>query len=75
MSLTIGEQYGGVALLHDPLEDRYLIEWIIRMQRAVAGLNHSSEPGDRRKADQLREIIAALLSMREEWRDANSRTN
>lgn len=69
--LTLGQLYGGAKLLHDPLGDRYLIEKIIRCQGAVAGLNRSASPVDREKADGLRDIITALLSMREEWRHAN----
>ena len=68
MTLTAGQIWGGAKLLHDPLGDRYLIERIIRLQGAVAGKNRS---GDREKADGLRDIITALLSMREEWRHAN----
>ena len=70
MSLTLGQLYGGAALLHDPLGDRYIIEKIIRLQAAVAGVNRSGE--EREKGDALRDIITALLSMREEWRRANS---
>lgn len=73
MSLTLGQLYGGAALLRDPLGNRYIIQKIIRLQTAVAGLNHSG--GGREKADALREIITALLSMREEWRRANSQGN
>ena len=69
MSLTLGQRYGGAALLHDPLGDRYIIEKIIRLQAAVAGINRSG--GGHEKGDTLREIITALLSMREEWRNAN----
>ena len=69
MSLTLGQLYGGAALLHDPLGDRYIIQKIIRLQTAVAGIGRSGE--GREKADALREIITALLSMREEWRNAN----
>nr|WP_325211888.1 class I SAM-dependent methyltransferase [uncultured Oscillibacter sp.] len=71
MSLTLGQLHGGAALLHDPLGERYIIQKIIRLQTAVAGLNRSG--GGREKGDALREIITALLSMREEWRRANSR--
>ena len=70
MSLTLGQLYGGAALLHDPLGERYIIQKIIRLQTAVAGIGRSGE--GREKADALREIITALLSMREEWRNANS---
>lgn len=73
MSLTLGQLYGGAALLHDPLGERYIIEKIICLERAVAGLNRSG--GQTEKADRLREIITALLSMREEWRCANSQRN
>lgn len=69
MALTLGQLYGGAALLRDPLGDRYIIEKIIRLQIAVAGVSRSG--GGREKADALREIITALLSMREEWRRAN----
>ncbi|MCI8811453.1 MAG: SAM-dependent methyltransferase [Oscillibacter sp.] len=69
MSLSLGQLYGGAALLHDPLGERYIIEKIIRLTNAVAGLNRSRE---QQKADALREIITALLSMREEWRNAKS---
>lgn len=69
MSLTPGQLYGGAALLRDPLGDRYIIQKIIRLQAAVAGISRSGR--GREKADALREIITALLSMREEWRNAN----
>lgn len=69
MTLTLGQLYGGAALLRDPLGDRYIIEKIIRLQNAVAGVNRSG--GGQERADALREIITALLSMREEWRRAN----
>lgn len=71
MDLTVGQLWGGAKLLRDPLGDRYLIEKIIRLQGAVAGLNRSAAPADRKKADGLRDILTALLSMREEWRHAN----
>ena len=69
MSLTLGQLHGGAALLHDPLGERYIIQKIIRLQTAVAGINRSGKGLE--KADRLREIITALLSMREEWRHAN----
>jgi tRNA (adenine22-N1)-methyltransferase len=69
MTLTLGQLYGGAKLLRDPLEDRYLIETIIRLQGAVAGLNRSG--ADSEKAEGLRDILTALLAMREEWRHAN----
>ena len=71
MQLTAGQLWGGAKLLRDPLGDRYLIEKIIRLQGAVAGLNRSAAPADREKADGLRDILTALLSMREEWHHAN----
>lgn len=71
MTLSLGQLWGGAKLLRDPLGDRYIIEKIIRLQGAVAGLNRSAEPADRKKADGLRDILTALLAMREEWRHAN----
>lgn len=71
MTLSDAQCHGGVALLHDPLGDRYLIEKIVRLQAAVAGLNRSASPADQEKADLQRTLMTALLCMREEWRDAN----
>ena len=75
MTLTLGQLYGGVRLLHDPLGDRYIIQQIIRFQTALAGLNRSRRPEDREKADGLREIITALLELREEWHHADRTGN
>jgi len=75
MQLSLGQLYGGAALLRDPLEDRYLIEWILRQQGAIAGLNRSASPEDQVRADELRESITALMRMREEWRNANCSPN
>ena len=69
--LTLGQLYGGAKLLHDPLGEYYIIAKIIRLQGAVAGLNRAGGFENQKKADGLREILTALLSMREEWRHAN----
>ena len=68
MKLTLGQLHGGAKLQKDPLGDRYIIEKIIRLQGAVVGLSHSAAP---EKADTVRDVITALLEMREEWRHAN----
>ena len=73
MSLSLGQLYAGTQITQDPLGERYIIEKIIRLQGAVAGLNRSAAPEDREKADRLREIITALLELREEWRHAQCR--
>ena len=70
-TLSPGQLYGGAKLLRDPLGEQYIIAKIIRLQSAVAGLNRAGGPEDQEKADALREILTALLSMREEWRHAN----
>lgn len=70
-TLTLGQLYGGAKLLGDPLGERYIIAKIIRLQSAVAGLNRAGGPENQGKADTLREIITALLTVREEWRHAN----
>lgn len=75
MELTIGQLYGGAKLLNDPLGDRYLIERIVRLQGAVAGANRSGREEDAKKADHLRDILTALMEMREEWRHANCPRN
>ena len=71
MTLTQGQLWGGAKLLHDPLGDRYIMEKIIRLMGAIAGKNRSERLEDREKADRLRDIVTALLAMREEWRHAN----
>ncbi|MCI2056654.1 MAG: class I SAM-dependent methyltransferase [Oscillibacter sp.] len=72
MNLTAGQMYAGAGLQKDPLENQYLIEWIIRFQNAIAGLKRSSDPADAKKADALRDLVYELMMLREEWRCANS---
>ena len=72
MTLTPGRCYGGAALLHDPLGDRYLMERIIRLMGAIAGMNRgTATPEKKQKSDELRDIVTELMLMREEWRHAN----
>lgn len=75
MTLSLGQLWGGAKLLHDPLGERYILEKIIYLQGAVAGLGRSRRPEDQAKADRLRDILTALLVMREEWRHANGSGN
>lgn len=75
MELSLGQLWGGAMLTQDPLGDRYIIEKIIRLMGAIAGLGHSRHPEERERADALRDIVTALLSMREEWRRANCTGN
>lgn len=75
MKLTLGQLWGGAKLLQDPLGERYILEKIIRLQGAVAGLGRSGRPEDQIKADRLRDVLTALLAMREEWRCANGSGN
>ena len=71
MELSLGQLWGGAKLLKDPLGDQYIIEKIIRLFGAVAGLNRSERSEDLEKADGLRDALTALMEMREEWRHAN----
>ena len=71
MRLNLGQIYGGARLERDPFLDRYLREQIIRLQCAIAGLNRSGKATDMQKGDELREVITALLQMREECRRDN----
>jgi tRNA (adenine22-N1)-methyltransferase len=71
MNLSLGQLWGGAKLVNDPLGDQYIIEKMIRLFGAVAGLNRSERPADLEKADALRDILTALMEMREEWRCAN----
>lgn len=71
MELSLSQVWGGVCLTRDPLADRYIVEKIVRAQTALAGAKRSARPEDRKKAENLREIITALLRAREEWRHAN----
>lgn len=75
MRLSLGELWGGAKLLSDPLGERYIIEKIIRLMGAIAGLSRAKRKPDQERADQLRDIVTALLSMREEWRRANRSGN
>lgn len=68
-SLSLGQLWGGAKLRADPLWDRYLIEKIVRLQRALVGSRQSGKGVE--KAETLREILTALLDMREERRNAN----
>ncbi len=70
-TLSLGQLYGGACLTHDPLGGRYLVEQILRLQAAVAGLNRTDRPEAAKKADQLRDIMGSLLEVWEEWRYAN----
>ena len=70
-ALSLGRRAGGAFPENDPLGKRYIIEQIIRLQGAVAGLNRSAVPEDAEKADRLREILGSLLELREEWRHVN----
>ena len=71
MNLSLSQIWGGVRLIHDPLAERYIIEKIVRNQTALAGAKRSARPVDAEKAENLREVITALLRAREEWRHAN----
>ena len=71
MELSLGQLWGGAKLAKDPLGDQYMIEKMIRLFGAVAGLNRSERPVDREKADHLRDVLTELIVMREEWRHAN----
>lgn len=75
MELSLGQLWGGARLLHDPLGDQYIIEKMIRLFGAVAGLNRSERHTDQDKANDLRDILTALILMREEWRHANCSGN
>ena len=75
MKLTEGQLHAGVKLLHDPLQDRALVERIIRCYAVIAGLKRTGRPEDAKKADEIRELIGEFLVMREEWRDANRAAN
>ena len=76
MTLMEAQRYGGARLLHDPLGDRYLIERIIRLMGAIAGMNRGSASVEKKqKADELRDLVTALMEMREEWRHANCSDN
>lgn len=75
MRLSPGRLLCGPCIAADPLGERYLIEKIIQLQAVVAGLNRSARPGDRARADGLRDLLTELLELREEWRHANRTGN
>ena len=67
MSLTLGQEYGGAALLRDPQGDQYLIETILRLQNAVAGLNQAS-----RRQGRAAQMPDNVLSGRESAADSRN---
>ena len=69
--LSLGQLYGGACLIRDPLGERYIVEQILRLETAVAGLNRSGGAESQKKADHLRDVLGSLLSLWEEWRHAN----
>ena len=75
MTLSPGRLLCGPRIASDPLGDRYLIEKIIQLQAAAAGLGRSARPEDAAKADAVRDVLTELLELREEWRHANGTGN
>ena len=71
MELSLSQIWGGAQLTHDPLAERYIVEKIVRAQMVLAGAKRSVRPVDEEKAENLRQVITALLRAREEWRRAN----
>ena len=69
--MSLVQLYGGAKLLYDPLGEQYIIAKIIRLQGVVAGLNRAGGLENQKKADAMRDVLTALLFMREEWRHAN----
>lgn len=74
-SLSPGQLYGGACLTDDPLGGRYLVEQLLRLQAAVAGLNRGNRSETEEKADRLRDVMGSLLELWEEWRHANGSGN
>lgn len=71
-SLSLGQMYGGACLRDDPLGGRYLVDQILRLQGAVAGLNRAgASEYAANKADHLRDVMGSLLELWGEWRYAN----
>ena len=75
MRLPPGQLLCGPCIAADPLGERYLIEKIVQLQSVTAGLSRSARPGDRARADQVRDLLTELLELREEWRHANRTGN
>lgn len=68
-TLSPGRLWAGADVTADPLGDRHLIRQIVRLHMALAGVKRSA--GAEKKAEGLRELMTALLALREEWRRAN----
>lgn len=64
--LTAAEEWGGTKLEGDPLYGEYLTHQILRLQKAIDGLNKANDGRSRGRACELEEIRKAL----EEKRDA-----
>lgn len=65
MTLSQGQQYGGVLSPQDPLADRYLVEKIIQQQHIIA---NRKDRAPQAVVDSLRDVVGSLLALREELR-------
>ena len=52
--------WGGFLLDHDPLQERYLTDRILRLRRAAEGLEKARDPAAQQRRSELCGIIAAL---------------
>lgn len=73
--LTPGQIWGGVKLCHDPLQGDALDKLIKQLGLACSGLEKSSIPENKEKAEHHRSLIAQLQTMKEAWIHANSEGN
>ncbi|WP_409970137.1 class I SAM-dependent methyltransferase [Bengtsoniella intestinalis] len=69
MKLTLGQVYCGYLLQKDPLAERYIIEKILQLQQIIA---QRKGRAPQQAVDALRDVVASLLELREEWRHGNT---
>lgn len=74
-TLTAGQCWGGVSLLHDPLQGKALEMLLRHLSAALTGLMQSNHPENRAKARTQHALIAQLQQMKEEWHRANDKRN
>ena len=74
-TLTAGQCWGGVSLLHDPLQGKALEMLLRHLSAALTGLMQSNHPENRAKARAQHALIAQLQQMKEEWHRANDKRN
>ena len=66
--MTAAERYAG-RNTGDPLRGMWLDRWLARTERALDGLARARRERDGLRRQELEQVRAGLLEMREEWQN------